>query len=247
MDSQLHCVWVWEMREIETVFIWCLLGIWLCRDWTNTRTERTCLIMSRLIPSWEHYSGCYRMTNADWLISPWAAQILPGLSRERVRMAKIKETERVRIQSSPAFFVSHATRDASVCEKHVSPVISGDSGRHLPILPWNDWGTYVYLPCQEKRLMPRPQRRSSSPSKHSTVFQPTPATPSLSSTEPWCWTHSVLTEREGPWQAATLRNHFRHREGRQALQRKARPQNAWTRLSCLSPTPVFENARATLQ
>ena len=34
------------------------------------------------------------MTNADWLISPPAAQILPGLSRERVRMAKIKETER---------------------------------------------------------------------------------------------------------------------------------------------------------
>ena len=40
--------------------------------------------------------GCYGMTNADWLISPPAAQILPGLLRERVRMAKIKETERVR-------------------------------------------------------------------------------------------------------------------------------------------------------
>ena len=48
--------------------------------------------------------GCYGMTNADWLISPPAAQILPSLLRERVRMAKIKETERVRIQSLPAFF-----------------------------------------------------------------------------------------------------------------------------------------------
>ena len=48
--------------------------------------------------------GCYGMTNADWLISRPAAQILPGLLRERVRMAKIKETERVRIQSLPAFF-----------------------------------------------------------------------------------------------------------------------------------------------
>ena len=48
--------------------------------------------------------GCYGMTNADWLISPPAAQILPGLLRERVRMAKIKETERVRIPSLPAFF-----------------------------------------------------------------------------------------------------------------------------------------------
>ena len=45
--------------------------------------------------------GCYGLTNADWLISPPAAQILPGLLR---RMAKIKETERVRIPSVPAFF-----------------------------------------------------------------------------------------------------------------------------------------------
>ena len=49
--------------------------------------------------------GCYGMTNADWLISLPAAQILPGLLRERVRMAKIKETERVRIPSLPAFFL----------------------------------------------------------------------------------------------------------------------------------------------
>ena len=48
--------------------------------------------------------GCYRLTNADWLISPPAAQIFPGLLRERLRMAKIKETERVRIPSVPAFF-----------------------------------------------------------------------------------------------------------------------------------------------
>ena len=68
--------------------------------------------------------GCYGMTNADWLISPPAAQILPGLLRERVRMAKIKETERVRIQSLPAFFfVSRVIRDASACEKHFPPVI----------------------------------------------------------------------------------------------------------------------------
>ena len=52
--------------------------------------------------------GCYGMTNADWLISRPAAQILPGLLRERVRMAKIKETERVRIQSLPAFFLQVA-------------------------------------------------------------------------------------------------------------------------------------------
>ena len=49
--------------------------------------------------------GCCGMTNADWLISPPAAQILPGLLRERVRMEKIKETERVRIPSLPAFFL----------------------------------------------------------------------------------------------------------------------------------------------
>ena len=49
--------------------------------------------------------GCYGLTNADWLISLSAAQILPGLLRERVRMAKIKETERVRIPSVPAFFL----------------------------------------------------------------------------------------------------------------------------------------------
>ena len=71
------------------------------------------------------------MTNADWLISPPAAHILPGLLRERVRMAKIKETERVRIQFVyvPTFlFVSRVTRDASACEKHFPPVISGESG-----------------------------------------------------------------------------------------------------------------------
>ena len=45
-------------------------------------------------------------------------------------MAKIKETERVRIPSLPAFFfVSRVTRDASACEKHFSPVIYGESGR----------------------------------------------------------------------------------------------------------------------
>ena len=49
--------------------------------------------------------GCCGMTNADWLISPPAAQILPSLLRERVRMEKIKETERVRIPYLPAFFL----------------------------------------------------------------------------------------------------------------------------------------------
>ena len=77
--------------------------------------------------------GCYGLTNADWLIIPPAAQILPGLLRERVRMAKIKETERVMIPSIPAFFfVSRVTRDASACEKHFPPVISGESGRCPP-------------------------------------------------------------------------------------------------------------------
>ena len=93
------------------------------------------------------------MTNADWLISPWAAQILPAVSRERVRMAKIKETERERIQPSPGFF-SRATRDKSACEKHVPPVISGESGRTsdpsaclgagLAHTPLNDWGNLYF-------------------------------------------------------------------------------------------------------
>ena len=68
--------------------------------------------------------GCYGLTNADWLISPPAAQILPGNLRERVRMAKIKETERVRSIRTRFFFVSRVTRDASACEKHFPPVIS---------------------------------------------------------------------------------------------------------------------------
>ena len=105
--------------------------------------------------------GCYGLTNADWLISPPAAQIFPGLLRERLRMAKIKETERVRIPSVPAFFfffVSCVTRDASACEKHFPPVISGESGRRLPprrFAPWGrtspyspeiTGGTYIYRP-----------------------------------------------------------------------------------------------------
>ena len=76
--------------------------------------------------------GCYGMTNADWLINPPDAQILPGLLRDRVKMAKIKETERVMIPSVPAFFVSRVTRDASACQKHFPPVISGESGRRPP-------------------------------------------------------------------------------------------------------------------
>ena len=101
--------------------------------------------------------GCYGITNADWLISPPAAQILPGLLRERVRMAKIKETERVRIPSLPAFFfVSRVTRDASACEKHFPPVIYGESGRRppprrfaprgrtSPYSPEMTGGTYIY-------------------------------------------------------------------------------------------------------
>ena len=100
------------------------------------------------------------MTNADWLISPPAAQILPGLLRERVRMAKIKETERVRIPSVPAFFfVSRVTRDAGACEKHFPPVISGESGRRppprrfaprgrtSPYSPEMTGGSYISLQC----------------------------------------------------------------------------------------------------
>ena len=47
-------------------------------------------------------------------------------------MAKIKETQRVRIPSVPAFFVSRVTRDASTCEKHFPRVISWESGRRPP-------------------------------------------------------------------------------------------------------------------
>ena len=102
--------------------------------------------------------GCYGLTNADWLICSPAAQILPGLLRKRVRMVKIKETERVRIPSVPAFFfVSRVTRDASACEKHFPPVISGESGRRPPLRrfaprgrtspysPEMTGGTYIYI------------------------------------------------------------------------------------------------------
>ena len=56
-------------------------------------------------PSRMSRGGCCGKTIANWLISPPAAQILPGLLRERVRIAKIKGTERVRIPSVPAFFL----------------------------------------------------------------------------------------------------------------------------------------------
>ena len=120
-----------------------------CKNQENC-SGKQCSRMSRV--------GCYGMTNADWLISPPAAQILPGLLRERVRMAKIKETERVRIPSLPAFFfVSRVTRDASACEKHFPPVIYGESGRRppprrfaprgrtSPYSPEITGGTYIYL------------------------------------------------------------------------------------------------------
>ena len=95
------------------------------RLWAISSNRKTVSRMSR--------GGCCGMTNADWLISPPAAQILPGLLRERVRMAKIKETERARIPSAPAFFfVSRVTPDANACEKHFPPVISGESGRRPP-------------------------------------------------------------------------------------------------------------------
>ena len=71
------------------------------------------------------------MTNAGRLISP-PAEIPPPPARlfERaVGTAKIKETERERIQSSPSYFcVSPAIRDASACKKNILPVISGESG-----------------------------------------------------------------------------------------------------------------------
>ena len=67
------------------------------------KKERESLRERETKPSRMSRGGCYGM--ADWLISPPAAQILHGLLRERVRMAKIKETERVRIPSAPAFFL----------------------------------------------------------------------------------------------------------------------------------------------
>ena len=112
--------------------------------------------------------GCYGMTNADWLISPPATQILSGLLRERVRMAKIKETERVRIPSLPAFFfVSRVTRDASACEKHFPPVIYGESGRRppprrfaprgrtSPYSPEMTGGTYMSVPDVRRMFLAR--------------------------------------------------------------------------------------------
>ena len=68
------------------------------------QTARGCLLHHIQYHSRMSRGGCCGMTNADWLISPPAAQILPGLLRERVRMEKIKETERVRIPSLPTFF-----------------------------------------------------------------------------------------------------------------------------------------------
>ena len=88
-----------------------------------------------LAPSRMSRVGCYGMTNADWLISRPAAQILPGLLRERVRMAKIKRPSgslstpqslpALQFNLYPLFFVSRVTRDASACEKHFPPVIYG--------------------------------------------------------------------------------------------------------------------------
>ena len=84
--------------------------------------------------NFSHVKWWLRWNDKRWLAnqpagcsnSPWPFE------RERVRMAKIKETERVRIQSVPAFFQSRVTSDASACEKHFPPVISGESGRRPP-------------------------------------------------------------------------------------------------------------------
>ena len=105
--------------------------------------------------------GCYWLTNADWLISLPAAQILPGLLRERVRMAKIKETERVRIPSVPAFFfcksreawrkcmrealsASHSGESTSGRRPPPRRVAPRDRGRTSPYSPEITGGTYIY-------------------------------------------------------------------------------------------------------
>ena len=110
--------------------------------------------MRGLIFSRMSRGGCYRMTTADWLISPPAAQILPGLLRERVRMAKIKETERVRIQSVPAFFCkSRVTRDASACARSTFPQsCQGSLGVVRPYSPDMTGGTYKRRNQRIRRL-----------------------------------------------------------------------------------------------
>ena len=101
---------------------------WTCGSsfWSERKSWMVTSRMSR--------GGCYGITNADWLISPPAAQILPGPLRERVRLVKIKETERVRIPSVPGFFFFWKSRDSwrKCMREALSPVISGESGRRPP-------------------------------------------------------------------------------------------------------------------
>ena len=72
------------------------------------------------------------MTNADWLISPRLLKYSLAFERagkdgEDQRDRAGKDSIRTRF-----FFVSRVTRDASACEKHFPPVISGESGRRPP-------------------------------------------------------------------------------------------------------------------
>ena len=79
------------------------------------------------------------MSNADWLISPRAAQILlcfpkSGLGINAsgsvsLMFTKIKETERGRHRiPTPHFFASHATPNASACEKNLPKSFTGSQG-----------------------------------------------------------------------------------------------------------------------
>ena len=81
--------------------------------------------------------GCYE--NADWLISPLAAQST-RLPIERT--GKDGEAQRDRAGKNSIlthFFVIHATREASACEKHFCAIWS-DS----PYSPETTGGTYIF-------------------------------------------------------------------------------------------------------
>ena len=115
--------------------------------------------------------GCYGMTNADWLISLRAAQLLPGnpgFSKERGRNPclgarslscswRSKRLGGVGIGFLPAFFCE--SRDSwRKCMREArfpshlpgvwapsDPSALRASGSDSPILPWNDWGNlYIF-------------------------------------------------------------------------------------------------------
>ena len=58
---RVSVMWVWEMWEVETVFLWCFFGICLCRDWRNTRAIRLAIRMTRWTLILQGYS--YELRN----------------------------------------------------------------------------------------------------------------------------------------------------------------------------------------